>query len=47
MKEKIIKIPNAQITYRVDGIIHFHYFENLITIKESKEIFKAIRENSP
>lgn len=47
MKEKIIKIPNAQITYRVDGIIHLHYFENLITIKESKEIFKAIRENSP
>ncbi len=47
MKEKIIKTPNAQITYRVDGIIHLHYFENLITIKESKEIFKAIRENSP
>jgi hypothetical protein len=47
MKEKIIKTPNTQITYRVDGIIHLHYFENLITIKESKEIFKAIRENSP
>lgn len=47
MKEKIIKTKNAQIIYRNDGIIHLHYFENLISIKESKEIFSIIRENSP
>lgn len=47
MKDRIIKITNAQITYRNDGIIHLHYFENLISIKESKEIFSVIREYSP
>ena len=47
MNETIVKLPNAIIKYRSDGIIHVHYLENLINLQESKEIFYTIREHSP
>ena len=47
LKEIIIELNCAKITYRIDGIIHIHYSAHSFNLKETKELFSTIRKNSP
>ena len=46
-EDKIIITDFAQINYRLDGIIHIHYSDHYFNLKDTKKLFKIIRENSP
>lgn len=44
---KIVKTDGATIHYRMDGILHIHYDDELFNIEDSKRIFSITREQSP
>ena len=42
-----VKTNGAVINYRDDGIIHIHYDDILLSLKDVKNIFYTCRDNAP
>lgn len=42
---RVIKLPQATITFRADGIVHIHYNEFENKLAESIEVFEVTRKN--